>query len=231
MFGSVLLRPQHNSNWKVTATWLLIGQGRKLQDFAAGASNPWPGATRYPISAEYCVPPRSSSFSIALYVPAKLTNPQTFIIILALLYKPHAHSWLHWRSSTAQGYKHYFYYSEEEAAPELQGPWTVGQKRKSGAGTTPRKGLWSGGARPLPTLPQPGAFPDNPPALDSRAAVTFPRGPLSRNQPPFTRLPQNRKTTAKVRVPACNPQRLQDKATHLPSPQGLPTNPNRDLSG
>ena len=175
MFGSVLLRPQHNSNWKVTATWLLvgqaslIGQGRKLlrrQGFATGASNPWPGATRYPISAEYCIPPRSSSFSIALYVPAKLTNPQTFIIILALLYKPHAHSWFHWRSSTAQGYKHYFYSSQEEAAPELEGPWTVGQKRKSGAGTTPRKGLWSGGARPLPTLPQPGAFPDNPPALD-----------------------------------------------------------------
>ena len=60
------------------------------------------------------------------------------------------------RSSTAQGYKRYFYFSESGTAPELQGPWPSRQRRESGGGTT-RSGRRTLNRRPLPSPPQPGA--------------------------------------------------------------------------
>lgn len=106
--------------------------------------NPQRGATGYPISAEYHIPPRGSSSSRDLYVTAKSANPQIFLIILTLLHKPHLHSLFHSSSSTTQEQGYCLYFSGEGTAPELQIPGAPGPIRKSRAVTTPsrRTAIW-----------------------------------------------------------------------------------------
>ena len=73
------------------------------------------------------------------------------------------------------------------------------------------EGLWSDGhCRHLPS-PE---LPEKPPDLGSQTATTFPRGPSSRNQPPYTRLPKPGKPPPRARA-----SRLGSRSAHRARPR------------
>lgn len=107
--------------------------------------------------------------------------------------------------STVLCNRHYFYFTEEGTAPKLQSPmnYRVHERLSKAVAKTTPSGRMTAVRRSwaLPILPQSGALPGNPPALDSQAAVTFPRASVSltnRHSPSFPKAGKS----PQVRVPA-----------------------------
>ena len=74
-----------------------------------------------------------------------------------------------------------------------------------------REGLWSDGH--CRHIPRP-ELPEKPADLGSQTATTFPRGPSSRNQPPYTRLPKPGKPPPRARA-----SRLVSRSAHRARPR------------
>lgn len=129
---------------KVTAAWLLIWSslsskrrhGRKLlrrHGFERGASTLGAGLSIF-LSAPNIAFLLGPSLSVEIYIGPQVNwfqdiNNNHYIAMQVTF------ALFHSRFSRALWHRHYFYFTEEWTADELQGPWTTGLIRKSGAET------------------------------------------------------------------------------------------------